>query len=233
MKSRSLSSSLRSLGVMTRGAALVMTGGALVAAPLKAQMPGTPVLQNAWASPGIVIAADLGGGSGSAGGSTFAGAVAWTPGNGRFQVSGGAGVASAKGGGSRGVYGGRVAVPLMQMMSGKLGIAGFAGIGGGSGKAGATTLANTVVPAGIAVGYRQSNGTSGRGFSVYADPNYQYHSGSGGSNGYFRFGIGLDAGITSRFGATLGIESGTAAKAGTVGPAGSTYGIGLSMKLGR
>ena len=41
-----------------------------------AQIPGAPVLQNAWAAPGMVVALDLGGGSAGSG-STFAGAVGW------------------------------------------------------------------------------------------------------------------------------------------------------------
>ena len=193
-------------------------------------MPGAPVLQNAWASPGMVVAVDIAGGMGT----LYGGAIGWAPSGGRFQFSGGAGALSPKGGGgSRVVYGGRVAMPIMQMMSGKLGIAGFVGVGGGATKTGDTTGSKTVVPAGVAIGYRQAIGTAGRGVSAYLDPNYQYHSGTKGNKGFFRVGGGVDLGVSSRFGVTLGFESGANAKAGQVGPSAGLYGIGVSMKLGR
>jgi hypothetical protein len=197
---------------------------------LTAQMPGAPVLQNAWASPGMVVAVDIAGGSGA----LYGGALGWAPSGGRFQFSGGIGSLSPKGGGgNRVVYGGRVAMPIMQLMAGKLGVAGFVGIGGGAVKSGDTTGSKTVLPAGVAVGYRQAIGTSGRGISAYLDPNYQFHTGTSGNKGYFRVGGGLDLGVSPRFGVTLGFESGANAKAVAVGPASGLYGVGVSMKLGR
>jgi hypothetical protein len=211
---------------MWASAALMSIG---LAGMTGAQMPGAPVLQNAWAAPGIVVAANIAGGSGS---SVYAGAAAWTPASGRFQLSGGAGLQSITGaGGGRAVYGARVAMPLMQAMSGRLGVAAFVGAGGGAGKTGDTTRSNTVIPAGLGVGYRQAIGTAGRGFSAYVDPSYQYHSGAKGSKSYIRFAVGVDIGISARFGLTAGLESGAKAKLGTVGPRGSLYGIGISMKL--
>ena len=194
-----------------------------------AQMPGAPVLQNAWAAPGMVVALDVAGGSGT----MYGGAVGWAPGSGRFQLSAGGGSQTPKGGGGRFVYGVRAAFPVMQMMSGKLGIGGFVGAGGGSAKAGDTTSSKGIVPAGVAIGYRQAIGTAGRGISAYVDPNYQYHTGAFQKKGYFRVGGGVDVGVSARFGLTLGFESGAAAKAGDVGPSGSLYGLGVSMKLGR
>lgn len=195
-----------------------------------AQMPGVPVLQNAWAAPGIVVAANYAGGSRN---SVFVAAAAWAPASGRFQLSGGGGLQTRQGFGSRAVYGVRAALPLMQLMAGRLGIAGFAGIGGGAAKTGDTTSSNSVVPAGLGIGYRQAIGTAGRGFSVYVDPSYQHHRGTAGSKGYIRAAVGLDAGITARIGLTLGAEMGAKAAVGEVGPTGSRYGIGVSMKLGR
>ena len=195
-----------------------------------AQMPGAPVFQNAWAAPGIVVALDIAGGSN---GSVYAGAAGWAPSRGRFQLSGGAGMQASQGAGSRAVYGARVAVPVMQLMGGKVGIAAFGGIGGGAGSATDSLRSNTVVPGGVAIGYRQSIGSGGRGFSVFADPGYQYHSGTTGSQGYLRVGYGIDAGISSRFGLTIGGESGGIAGSGKAGPTGSLYGVGVSMKLGR
>jgi hypothetical protein len=194
-----------------------------------AQMPGAPVLQNAWATPGMVVALDFASGAGS----LYGGAVGWAPASGRFQLSGGVGSHSPKGGASRVVYGARVAFPVMQMMGGKLGIAGFAGAGGGGAKAGDTTSSKGVVPIGVGIGYRQAIGTAGRGISAYLDPNYQYHTGAFRKKGFFRVGGGVDFGISARFGLTLGFESGAAAKGGEVGPTGGLFGIGASMKLGR
>ena len=212
----------------TRFASLLMalTG---FAASAPGQMPGAPVLQNSWASPGIVVAANFASGAGS----LWGGAVGWAPASGRFQLSAGAGAHSPKGGSSRGVYGARVALPLMQMMGGKLGVAGFVGIGGGAAKAGDTTASKSVLPAGVGIGYRQAIGTAGRGISAYVDPNYQYHSGTAGKKGYFRVGGGLDIGVSARFGVTVGFESGAKAETGEVGPSGGLFGVGLSMKLGR
>lgn len=196
------------------------------------QMPGTPVLQNAWAAPGIVLAVDIGGGSSKSSGSTYGGAAAWSPGGGRFQLSGGVGIQSATGSSSRVVYGARAATPLKEMMGGNLGVAAFVGVGGGAAKAGDTTTATSIVPAGLAIGYRKAIGVAGRGFSVYADPNYQYQSGPKDKKGYFRVGFGLDAGITPKFGVTVGAESGATAALGKVGPRGTQWGLGVSMKLG-
>src|SRR5436309_14618622 len=123
-----------------------LAAGALItlASSAVAQLPGAPVLQNAWAAPGMVVALDLGVGSAGSG-STFAGAVGWTPGNGRVQLSAGAGMQTATGSSSRGVFGVRAAMPIMQMMAGNLGIAGFVGVGGASGTSKDSTRVTSVV----------------------------------------------------------------------------------------
>src|SRR4051812_43182098 len=89
-----------------RIAGLVAT---IAAASADAQMPGAPVLQNAWGTPGIVGALNVTGGSD---GSTYAAAGSWSPGSGRFQFSGGLGVQQRAGNGSGGAYGVRVAMPF-------------------------------------------------------------------------------------------------------------------------
>src|SRR4051812_35585256 len=111
---------------------LIATGLAALPAGARAQMPGAPVLQNSWASPGMVVALDIAGG----GGTLYGGAVGWAPSSGRFQLSAGAGSHSPKGGSSRAAYGVRAAFPVMQMMGGKLGFGGFVGIGGGGATSG-------------------------------------------------------------------------------------------------
>jgi hypothetical protein len=124
-------------------------------------------------------------------------------------------------------------MPVTQMMSGNLGVSAFVGVGGGASSATDSLRATAVIPVGLAVGYRRSVGTTGKGFSVYADPHYQYQSGLKNKKGYVRVGAGVDAGITPRFGLTVGLESGATAAAGSVGPRGMLFGIGASMKLGQ
>src|SRR5437762_12780543 len=79
----------------------------VLAGSAEAQLPGAPVLQNVWATPGVVGAFDLAGGSG---GSVYAAAGSWTPNAGRFQFSGGLGMQARSGGGGSSVaYGVRAA----------------------------------------------------------------------------------------------------------------------------
>jgi hypothetical protein len=206
---------------------------AIISLPAAAQLPGAPVLQNAWAAPGIVAALDIAGGAkGTNGGSagTYAAALGWSPGNGRFQISAGGGIQSGSGT-SRGVYGGRAMFSVMQMMGGKLGLAAFAGVGGGPVKSTDSITAKVVVPVGLAIGYRLGIGSSGKGFSVYTDPHFQHQTGVNNSAGYFRIGIGVDAGITRRLGATLGLETGSSAPEGKTGPRNATFGLGVSYKF--
>jgi hypothetical protein len=202
-----------------------------------AQMPGAPILQNVWATPGIVGAINVGGGSG---GSVYAGAASWTPGSGRFEFSGGVGLATHTGAGSGAAYGARVALPLGGASS-TIGFAAFAGIGGQSAvKHQVPTLANPVdstasgaqIPVGAAVGWRHAIGGS-RGFSVFGTPSYVFETGGGGSKGLFRVGIGVDFGITSSLGATVGGEFGSTRPRGLGGPSGALFGAGASYALGR
>ena len=214
-----------------------------------AQIPGAPVLQNAWATPGLVGALDIGGG---ADGSVYAVAGSWTPGSGRFQLSGGGGLASRTGAKARGVYGVRAAVPLGGASS-TFGFAAFAGVGGGAGRTMRDTLflpcpatllqpcvtvtdstSNTIeVPIGVGVGWRHAIGAT-HGLSVYATPSYVFFSGGGNKRGsLIRTALGADIGVTSSIGATLGVEFGGKRPKGVGGPSGSVYGLGLSYALGR
>src|SRR5438132_504432 len=102
-----------------------IAGVALLAASAsEAQMPNSPVLQNAWASPGLVTALDVAGGSH---GSVYGLAGAWALG-GRLQLSGGLGLGAGNGG-SRTAYGVRAALPLGGASS-SFGIGFFGGVGG-------------------------------------------------------------------------------------------------------
>ena len=213
------------------------------AASAGAQMPGAPILQNAWATPGIVVAANYGG---SSDGSVFAGAAGWAPGGARFQVSGGVGYQSQTGGSGRTVYGARVAVPFLGGASSTFGLAGFAGIGGGPSKttssvmtlpsgivvAGDSTTFSTEIPVGVAVGWRHAIGGS-HGFSLYATPAYVQYAGGSKSSGTFRAAIGGDFGVTSSLGVTAGIDFGSKRPRGFGGPTASQFGAGVSYALGR
>src|SRR5688572_3461453 len=100
----------------------------VVSASSDAQMPGIPVLQNAWANRGITGAANLGGGADA---SSWGAAAAW--GSGRFQLSGGAGMHSRTGTGWRGAYGVRGAMGLASFAGDAFGVSAFAGVGGSGG----------------------------------------------------------------------------------------------------
>jgi hypothetical protein len=209
------------------GRAVVATAS-LIASALGAQMPGAPVLQNAWASPGLVGAINYGGGDGS----VYAGAASWASSNARFQLSGGFGARSpAGGGGSKSVYGFRAAIPFGGATS-AVGFGAFAGIGGGQTSKGDTISSNTEIPVGVAVGWRRAVGAS-HGVSIYATPSYVYFSGGTNAGGVARAGVGVDLGITKSLGATAGAEFGGTRAKGQGGPTGTLYGIGLSYAFGR
>jgi hypothetical protein len=200
-------------------------------AALGAQMPGVPVFQNAWATPGVVGAVDLSGGSGS---TVWAGAVSFAPTGGRVQLSGGFGSQSTTGQGSRGVYGIRLATSIAQLMGGKIGLGAFAGIGGGGKSTRDSSLTTSLLPIGIAIGFRQPIGTTGtHGFSAYLTPSFQRATASVGSSSSFRVATGLDVGLSKNFGLTAGIEFGKAVAAGHAGPRGSLYGVGASYAFGK
>jgi hypothetical protein len=197
-----------------------------------AQIPGIPVLQNAWATPGIVGAVDVGGGSD---GSVYAAAASWAPGSGRFQLSGGGGFRTRTGASSGGVYGVRAAIPLGGASS-SFGFGAFAGIGGGSaGKSKNSfvdsTVSTTEIPVGAAIGWRHAIGAT-HGLSVYATPSYVFFTGGSKNDGLVRAAIGADVGITKAIGATVGAEFGGTRPRGFGGPSGALFGVGLSYALG-
>lgn len=202
-----------------------------------AQMPGVPTLQNAWANPGFTFAVNAGTGGGSR---AIAGAAAWAPRSGRFQLSAGVGARKADEGGQGTAYGFRAAMPVFSFAGGALGVAGFAGVGGafepdatfGTDVGGTYTQ----VPVGLGIGYRKAFSFI-RGVSLYGTPFYSYNrltvGDSSTSAGLFRFSVGADVGITNRLGVTAGAEFGGSADAGDPGPTGAVYGVGVSFALGR
>ena len=192
-----------------------------------AQMPGVPVLQNAWATPGLIVAADFAGGGNS---SVWGAAVAWAPATRGLQLSASGGMQSLPGATSRGVYGARVAMPVAQLMSGSAGLAAFAGLGGGAASASDSLAATTLVPVGLSFGYRHAMGS--RGISFYASPSYLWASTPAGSSTGLTVGLGVDIGLASNLGVTGGLQFGQSG--GTSGGMGRTaFGFGASYVLGR
>ena len=206
--------------------------GALLAlhapAPLRAQMLGVPVLQNAFANPGFTIAGNL---ATEPDALVYGLAAAWSPGGARFQVSGGAGSYVPDEGSSVATGGIRVMVPILQLMGGSMGIAAF----GGGGVANRDEVSIVSVPVGAAIGYRLAFGS--RGVSVYAAPFYSWSRASADDQesvnaGVVRASVGADVGLFRTLGLTAGAEFGATPDDGTPGPTGTRFGIGLSYAFG-
>ena len=192
-----------------------------------AQMPGLPVLQNAFANPGITVGVNYGStkdltGIGAAG--------AWAPGSARFVLSAGAGTASPKNGDDGATsYGGRVSAPVLRFMGDALGLGVFAGIGG------ASQSKTGVVVAGVSGGYRLAMGAMG--VSLHVAPSWQRTSASVGGDSFsgsvIRVSSGIDVSFGGRYGATIGVETGAKAPDDEPGPRGTVFGLGLSYALRR
>ena len=201
---------------------------------LAAQLPGLPVLQNAFAGPGLAAAVNAGGGSGA---TAYAAALGWAPRSARFQISVGAGVLVSDGE-TGGAFGIRAAVPVFQMMNGALGVAAFGGIGGAQGpRVAGGRVGLGQGPLGASVGYRRALGAT-RGFSVYAAPAFVFYRNDLGddtkSAGLFRASVGGDFAVTRALGVTAGVELG-AQRSGDdgAGPSGTIWGVGVSYAFGR
>lgn len=191
----------------------------------RAQLPGTPVLQNAFTSPGFAAALDGGGGAGA---SAYAVAGAWSAT--RLQLSLGLGVQSAVGA-SRFAYGVRAAFPIVAGNQ-PLGVSVFAGLGGTSGAKAADSVRNVqLVPLGATVGFRSAAAL--HGLSAYVSPIYEHYSGGtvgqrGGN--LFRAALGVDLGLTNALGITTGLELGQSASPASRGPRGTSFGLGFSYR---
>ena len=205
---------------------------AIRAASADAQLPGVPVLQNAWATPGLMIAVDAGG-SDSRG--VLAAAASWAPMS-RIQLSGGGGYQFGHLVGSSAAYGVRVAVPLVAP-SRAMGVAVFAGIGGASSHRNESIIAtldsvtsSTEIPVGVAVGWRHSGGF-GRGFSLFATLAQVFYSGGTAPDNLFRLSLGGDIGLTDSWGITGGVDLGQSRPRAVGGPGGPQFGLGVSHAI--
>ena len=208
-------------------ALVAMAAGARSA---KAQLPGIPVIQNAFANPGVTIAVNYGHSEES---KAYAGAVAWAPASARFQVTGGFGAFEPDGADRANAWGARGAVPITQtMMAGKLGIGVFGGVGGAS----QDTVSLLHVPAGASVSWRTRLGER-RGISFYAAPFYSWTRVSVGeerlSKGLVRASVGVDVAVVPSLGITVGYELGQEAGLDEPGATGGIFGVGISYALRR
>ena len=192
-----------------------------------AQMPGLPVLQNAFANPGITVGVNYGTSKEFTG---IGAAGAWAPGSARFVLSAGAGTVSPKEDGDGATsYGGRVSAPVLRFMGDAVGLGVFAGLGG------ASQSKTGIIVAGVSGGYRRAMG--GMGVSIHVAPSYQRTSVSVGgksiSGSAIRVSSGIDVSFGGRYGATVGVETGGKAAVDEPGPHGTVFGLGLSYALRR
>jgi hypothetical protein len=218
--------------IMSRRHILIFTAALSVCGwtSVSAQLPGVPVLQNAFANPGLTIGVNYGKSDESKG---YAGALAWSPASARFQVTGGVGAFKPDDADRSWGWGARASVPVTQtMMAGKLGIGAFAGVGGAS----QDELSLLHVPAGASVSWRTRLGER-RGISIYAAPFYSWTRVSvdeeSQSKGLLRASFGVDVAVVPSLGITVGYELGQKADEGEPGATGGTFGVGVSYALRR
>ena len=205
--------------------ALVLAVALALPAAAGAQMPGLPVLQNAFANPGITIAVNAGYSETAI---AYGAAGAWAPGNARFVISVGAGALSPEEGETAGAAGARVSMPVLSFMEDALGVAVFAGAGGASRE----EWRQVDVPAGVGIGWRRAFGVS-RGISIHAAPMVRWsrnsiEGGSSTSATLFRIAAGVDVTLGAKFGVTVGVESGGRDEEAAPALARNVGGIGVS-----
>jgi hypothetical protein len=218
--------------IVSRRLVLCLTTCSSLAAlrSVNAQLPGIPVIQNAFANPGLTIAANYGQGDES---KAYAGAIAWAPASARFQITGGFGAWEPDGADRSSAWGARASVPITQtMMAGKLGIGAFAGVGGAS----QDDVSLLHVPAGASVSWRTRLGER-RGISIFAAPFYSWtrisFDDESESKGLLRASFGVDVAVVPSLGITVGYELGQNAEEGEPGATGGTFGVGVSYALRR
>jgi hypothetical protein len=193
-----------------------------------AQMPGQPVLQNAFTNPGWAFGVNYGDSDDALG---YGGAVAWGNGGAKFGVSLGGGVWDPANGESVFAWGARGMWSPLRFANDQLGGAVFAGIGGA--RQGELDLIEA--PIGVSVGYRARIGET-RGISIYAAPFFRVSradlgGGEGETSALVRGSVGVDVAVLPRLGVTAGYEFGATADAGEPGPSGGTFGLGISYVL--
>ncbi|HEX8848042.1 MAG TPA: hypothetical protein VF761_00750 [Gemmatimonadaceae bacterium] len=215
----------RSFRLSLCAASVILASSARVAS---AQMPATPVLQNAWANAGVTAAIDYGHAQGE---NAWAGAIAWAPSRSRFQLSLGGGVIRDSST-SRGGYGARISVPLVQFAGGSIGTGIFGGVGYTS--QGSARAAN--FPVGASLGWRHALGAT-RGISAYVAPFWVLtrvkQDSLSVTKGLVRGSVGIDVTLASQLGLTIGYEDGARARDTEPGARSGVFGVALSYAFRR
>lgn len=217
---------MRTIPTIRAAATATAIGLALLAPhPLAAQLPGAPVLQHAFSNPGLTVAGNYASGDGT---TLLGAALAYAPGAGRFQLSGGVGTLSFDEADDRATaYGARLGFPIFSFATGRGGIALFGGVGGAT----IDTVKLLQVPAGVGAGWRMGLGAT-RALSVYATGTVLWarHTVADSSESAYRvrFAAAADVTVIRNLGLTVGFEGGANADAGEPGPTGSILGVGLS-----
>jgi hypothetical protein len=193
-----------------------------------AQMPGQPVIQNAFTNPGWAFGVNYGDSDEALG---YGGAVAWGNSSAKLGLSLGAGLWDPEAGENVFAWGARAMWSPLRFAEQRLGAAVFAGIGG----ARQDELDLIEAPIGASIGFRAAIGET-RGVSVYAAPFFRLSradlgGGEGETTVLFRGSIGVDAALLPRLGVTAGYEFGSTADAGEPGPGGGIFGLGISYVL--
>ena len=227
----------------------------LPSASLGAQMPGVPVLQNAFGNPGMAAAINIGSATDVR---TVAVAGAFGMRGGNIVLSGGLGATSIKEA-HTGVAGGvRASWSFLRFAGDQLGVAAFIGAGGSSKGKDTVQRSPSSIPAsaevarrdsirrvrasglshapiGVSVGWRRALGAT-RGISAYAAPFYVWSRGGGEnstSSEAFRWSVGMDLALSPRLGITAGAELGQKVSKTQPGPWGSAFGVGVGWAFGR
>lgn len=216
--------------IRSRLFALVMAAAAAPAAAssVAAQMPGQPVLQNAFVNHGWAFGVNYGDSDEALG---YAAAVSWGSSSGKFGLAAGGGLVDPSVGDNAPAWGVRGVYAITQFGRRKaLGLGAFAGIGGAS-RSGVDAVE---IPFGASVGYRRALGET-RGISVYVAPLFRLSrisaDGQTDQHGLLRVSVGVDAAVFRSLGVTLGYEGGATAKAGQPGPGGGIFGAGVTYVL--
>lgn len=217
----------------------------MVASSAAAQMLGVPVLQNAFANPGITVAGNFGTQEDARG---YGGAAAWAPGSGRFQLSAGAGVFDAETSPDDRTrtftWGVRGSFSFLEMAGGAVGLGAFAGAGALS----RDRVTEIRAPIGASIGWRRALGAT-RAISVYLAPFYSYSErrfDRGGldcdvvtcpdeseRSGALRVSAGVDVAVARSIGVTVGYEDGQRADGSDPGPRSGIFGVGISYAFRR
>lgn len=189
---------------------------AATARPVRAQLPGLPVLQSAFAARrGLAIGANAGGGGGQA---AFAAAGSWVPGGARVQFSVGAGLTrgtDSTGATSQGGSGGARVSYRIRSFGDAIALGIFGGLGGARiGDAKVYT-----VPIGASLAYRRAVGETGA-IGLFASPFFggtrTSANGASTKTQRLRASVGGSIGFGS-IGVTIGVESGAEDKTGAGG----------------